>query len=124
MYKRLSNVQRSERLTDCTWSGSRQAKLSQLYFRTVIPEILNDGRRLLQPWERAGSFDPFEKIYEVSRLLSLSLPFARDGTCQKRWPSGAFVVPSVLVDGALANTLPILACIPSHRTVSDLHGDS
>ncbi|KAF8493360.1 cytochrome P450 [Russula emetica] len=48
MYRRLSNIQRNERMTD------------------LIPEILNDGRRLLQPWERAGSLDPFEKIYELS----------------------------------------------------------
>jgi hypothetical protein len=39
------------------------------YFRTVIPEILNDGQRLLQLWGRAGSVDPFEKISEVSQPL-------------------------------------------------------
>jgi len=54
-----------------------------LYFLTVIPEILNDGQRLLQLWGRAGSLDPFEKISEVSQLLSPSLPFAGDSTCQK-----------------------------------------
>ncbi|KAH9998593.1 cytochrome P450 [Russula vinacea] len=48
MYKRLSNVQRNERLTD------------------FIPEVLHDCRRLLQPWEKAGSLDPFEKIYELT----------------------------------------------------------
>jgi hypothetical protein len=53
------------------------------YSCIVIPEILNDGQRLLQLWERTGSLDPFEKIYEVSQLLSLSLPFAGDGICQK-----------------------------------------
>jgi hypothetical protein len=56
------------------------------YFRTVIPEILNDGQRLLQLWERAGSVDPFEKISEVSQLLSPPLPFAGDSTCQIRMP--------------------------------------
>ncbi|KAI0252466.1 cytochrome P450 [Lactifluus subvellereus] len=45
IYKRLANVQRNERLTE------------------LIPEILIDGRRLLQSWEKAGSFDPFDKIY-------------------------------------------------------------
>jgi hypothetical protein len=30
MYKRLSNVQRNERLADCTWPGPRQAKLPHL----------------------------------------------------------------------------------------------
>ncbi|KAF8462100.1 cytochrome P450 [Russula ochroleuca] len=48
MYKRLSNVQRNERLTD------------------LIPEVLNDCRRHLQSWEKAGSLDPFEKIYELT----------------------------------------------------------
>jgi hypothetical protein len=31
----------------------------------------------------AGSHDPFEKISEVSQLLSPSLPFTGDSTCQK-----------------------------------------
>ena len=53
------------------------------YFRTVLPEILNDGQRLLQLWGTTGSLDPFEKISEVSQLLSLSLPFTRNSTCQK-----------------------------------------
>jgi hypothetical protein len=56
------------------------------YSRIVIPEVLNDGRRLLQLWERAGSLDPFEKIYEVSQLLFISLPFTGDGIYQKGWP--------------------------------------
>jgi len=33
------------------------------YFRTVIPEILYDSQQLLQPWEKAGTLDPFETIY-------------------------------------------------------------
>ncbi|KAI0298707.1 cytochrome P450 [Multifurca ochricompacta] len=48
IYKRLMNVQRNERLTE------------------LIPEILDDGRRLLRPWEKAGSLDPFDKIYELT----------------------------------------------------------
>ncbi|KAI9438629.1 cytochrome P450 [Lactarius indigo] len=47
IYRRLANAQRSERLTE------------------LIPEILNDGRRLLRPWEKAGSLDPFDRIYEL-----------------------------------------------------------
>ncbi|KAH9973851.1 cytochrome P450 [Lactifluus volemus] len=47
IYKRLANVQRNERLTE------------------LIPEILNDGRRLLHSWEKAGSLDPFDKIYGI-----------------------------------------------------------
>ncbi|KAH9171337.1 cytochrome P450 [Lactarius sanguifluus] len=47
IYRRLANAQRSERLTE------------------LIPEILNDGRRLLQPWEKAGTLDPFDRIYEL-----------------------------------------------------------
>ena len=40
----------------------------------MIPEILEDGRRLLQPWEKAGTLDPFDKIYEASRWCILSAP--------------------------------------------------
>ncbi|KAH9061072.1 cytochrome P450 [Lactarius vividus] len=47
IYRRLANAQRSERLTE------------------LIPEILIDGRRLFQPWEKAGTLDPFDKIYEL-----------------------------------------------------------
>jgi hypothetical protein len=54
------------------------------YFRTVIPEILNDGQRLLQLWEKAGSVDPFEKISEVGQLLSSSLSFAGDSTLSNK----------------------------------------
>ena len=35
----------------------------------MIPEILDDGRRLLQPWQKAGTLDPFDRIYEASQLL-------------------------------------------------------
>ena len=35
----------------------------------MIPEILDDGRRLLQPWQKAGTLDPFDGIYEASQLL-------------------------------------------------------
>ena len=52
------------------------------YFRIVIPEILNDGQRLLQLWGRAGSLDPFEKISEVSHPLYV----VPDITYQKRIP--------------------------------------
>ena len=41
------------------------------YFRTVIPEILNDGQRFLQLWEKSGSFNSFERIHEVSCLYPL-----------------------------------------------------
>ena len=53
------------------------------YLHTVIPEILNDGQRLLQLWEASGSLDPFEKISEVSQLPSSSLPFTGKGIYQK-----------------------------------------
>ena len=46
------------------WPVSSQGISS--YVRTVIPEILDDGQRLLQLWGKAGSVDPFEKISEVS----------------------------------------------------------
>ncbi|KAI9507591.1 cytochrome P450 [Russula earlei] len=47
IYKRLVNVQRNERLTE------------------LIPEILNDSQRLLRPWKKVGTFDPFSTIYEL-----------------------------------------------------------
>jgi len=69
------------------------------YFRTVIPEILNDSQRLLQPWEKAGTLDPFDTIYEVGRLLSPLTPTAPSrftsggGTCRKTGrPSGGDVI--------------------------------
>ncbi|KAF8260831.1 cytochrome P450 [Lactarius quietus] len=62
IYRRLANAQRSERLTE------------------LIPEILGDGRRLLQPWQKAGTLDPFDRIYEASQLLS-SLIFQATVRC-------------------------------------------
>ncbi|KAI0000216.1 cytochrome P450 [Russula compacta] len=48
IYKRLMNVQRNEHLTE------------------LIPTILDDSRRVLRPWEKAGTLDPFEKINELT----------------------------------------------------------
>jgi hypothetical protein len=101
------------------------SKTSSTYFRTVIPEILNDGRRLLQPWERAGSLDPFEKIYEVSQLLFPPLcPLPEMAPVEKDCHPGALQYLPVPINDAIADPLPISACVPSHRTVSDVHGDS
>ncbi|KAH8978743.1 cytochrome P450 [Lactarius hatsudake] len=47
IYRRLANAQRGARLTE------------------LIPEVLNDGRRLLRPWEKAGTVDPFDRIPEL-----------------------------------------------------------
>ncbi|KAH9029066.1 cytochrome P450 [Lactarius pseudohatsudake] len=47
IYRRLANAQRTARLTE------------------LIPEVLHDGRRLLQPWEKAGTLDPFDRIHEL-----------------------------------------------------------
>ncbi|KAH8980859.1 cytochrome P450 [Lactarius hatsudake] len=48
IYRRLANAQRGARLTE------------------MIPEVLNDGRRLLRPWEKAGTVDPFDRIPETA----------------------------------------------------------
>src|ERR1700761_4208713 len=34
----------------------------------VIPAILEDSRRILESYSTSGTFDPFEKVYEVSLL--------------------------------------------------------
>ncbi|KAH9057069.1 cytochrome P450 [Lactarius deliciosus] len=47
IYRRLANAQRGAHLTE------------------LIPEVLNDGGRLLQPWEKAGTVDPFDRIPEL-----------------------------------------------------------
>ncbi|THV04687.1 cytochrome P450, partial [Dendrothele bispora CBS 962.96] len=47
IHKRLSAVQREERLN------------------SLIPVIVEDSRRIMQSWGDSGSFDPFEKIYEL-----------------------------------------------------------
>ncbi|KAH9029045.1 cytochrome P450 [Lactarius pseudohatsudake] len=39
----------------------RPKKISAL----VILEVLHDGRRLLQPWEKAGTLDPFDRMHEL-----------------------------------------------------------
>ncbi|KAF7318892.1 hypothetical protein HMN09_00224900 [Mycena chlorophos] len=51
IHKRLAAVQRNAPLTD------------------LIPQILDDARRMLETYEHAGSFDPFEAIYSASRFL-------------------------------------------------------
>ena len=45
-------------------------------------------------------------------------PFENDGH------PGVLQYLPVPINGAIADALPIPACIPSHRTVSDVHGDS
>ncbi|KAH9029058.1 cytochrome P450 [Lactarius pseudohatsudake] len=47
IYRRLANAQRGAHLTE------------------LIPEVLHNGRRLLQPWEKAGTLDPFDRIPEA-----------------------------------------------------------
>ncbi|ETW77953.1 cytochrome P450 monooxygenase 90 [Heterobasidion irregulare TC 32-1] len=47
IYKRLATVQRNDRLTE------------------LIPEILEDSRRIMGSWGKSGTFDPFDRIYEL-----------------------------------------------------------
>jgi hypothetical protein len=35
------------------------------YVFSVIPALLEDSRRVMETWGKSGTFDPFEKIYEV-----------------------------------------------------------
>ena len=35
----------------------------------VVPMILEDTRMKMQSWGAAGTFDPFDKIYEASLTL-------------------------------------------------------
>ncbi|KAI0052139.1 cytochrome P450 [Auriscalpium vulgare] len=47
IYKRLANVQKSDRLTE------------------LIPEIAADCQVMVESWGKSGSVDPFDKIYEI-----------------------------------------------------------
>ncbi|KAL0959941.1 hypothetical protein HGRIS_011605 [Hohenbuehelia grisea] len=47
IYKRLAAVQRNGSLSD------------------LIPAILEDSRRIMEGWGSFGSFDPFDRVYEV-----------------------------------------------------------
>jgi hypothetical protein len=40
---------------------------------TVIPAILKDSQEKMETWGASGTFDPFDKIYEVSASCSLRL---------------------------------------------------
>ncbi|KAH9026162.1 hypothetical protein EDB84DRAFT_354734 [Lactarius hengduanensis] len=62
IYTRLANAQRSAHLTE------------------LIPEVLHNGRRLLQPWEKAGTLDQFDRIHEASQPLSPLLCASGDST--------------------------------------------
>lgn len=44
----------------------------------VIPLILEDTRVKMESWGAAGTFDPFDKIYEVSRKHCCLYPHRRD----------------------------------------------
>jgi hypothetical protein len=37
----------------------------------VIPAILEDSRKTMETWGVSGTFDPFDKIYEVGVPLEL-----------------------------------------------------
>ncbi|KAF5369081.1 hypothetical protein D9758_002903 [Tetrapyrgos nigripes] len=47
IHKRLASVQKNERLN------------------SLIPIIVEDSRRCMESWGPSGSFDPFEKVYEL-----------------------------------------------------------
>ncbi|KAH9011757.1 cytochrome P450 [Lactarius hengduanensis] len=62
--RRLANAQRTAQ-PDRMYAWPMSKSPFSPYFRTVIPEVLHDGRRLLQPWEKAGTLDPFDRIQEA-----------------------------------------------------------
>lgn len=41
-------------------------KLLTLSWFPVMPQLLEDSRKVMEKWGNSGKFDPFEKIYEVS----------------------------------------------------------
>jgi sterol 14-demethylase len=77
IHKRLAAVQKSAPLGDreSYFLLALQYVNRDLLMHLVIPIILEDSRRTMETWGTSGTFNPFEKIYEVSfSLLSNFLP--------------------------------------------------
>jgi hypothetical protein len=87
----------------------------------VIPEILDDGRRLLQPWQKAGTLDPFDRIYEASQLLSSPSAVRPEIVSVRKW---AAIMAHVDCIERVLTPLLIPAHISGYRAVSDVHGNS
>jgi hypothetical protein len=78
IHKRLANVQRNLPLS------SREHLFMFLYHLavakpcfTVIPLLLEDTRKMMEGWGTSGKFDPFDNVYEVSVIKSLSPPTSK-----------------------------------------------
>ena len=44
-----------------------------LHLVPVIPQILEDSRRVIHSWGYSGKLDPFERIYEVRMFHTVTL---------------------------------------------------
>lgn len=64
IHKRLSAVQKNEHLSQCMHHHLRFVGTTD-HPNAVIAPILEDCRRMMDTWGASGTFDPFEKIYEV-----------------------------------------------------------
>ena len=42
---------------------------------TVIPQLLDDTRRIMEGWGPSGKFDPFDNVYEVSKNSLIGTDF-------------------------------------------------
>lgn len=78
IHKRLGCVQRnlplSERefvhygaLVQVSWA------LNSSMISLVIPVVLEDSRKFMENWGSSGTFEPFDKIYEVPRVILISI---------------------------------------------------
>lgn len=43
--------------------------MTALILVPVIPRLLEDSRKQMESWGSAGTFDPFDKVYEVGEML-------------------------------------------------------
>jgi hypothetical protein len=67
IHKRLASVQKNDHLSQRMYSktSSVHHDADQLQPNAVIAPILEDCRRVMDSWGASGTFDPFNKIYEV-----------------------------------------------------------
>lgn len=90
IYKRLATVQRNTSLSD------------------LIPAILEDSRRIMEGWGSGGSFDPFEKVYELIFQTTV-----RSLTCSEIADDPAIVARlKVLYDKLDHGTTPATVLLP------------
>lgn len=48
--------------------------MTALILVLVIPRLLEDSRKQMESWGSAGTFDPFDKVYEVGECCISTPP--------------------------------------------------